>query len=56
MRWRARVRATLSGLVWIGVVLAVAAYGSVVVRNVTDALAGIAHPSRVEAVLEWPSR
>ncbi|HEY0184709.1 MAG TPA: hypothetical protein VGC09_18060 [Rhodopila sp.] len=43
-------------LVWIGLVLAVAAYGSIVVRNVTAALVGIASHQSTVIVAETPSR
>ena len=42
-------------LFWIALVLAVAAYGSVVVRNVTDALVGITTKPSV-VVVQRPSR
>jgi hypothetical protein len=44
------------GLVWIVLVLAMAGYGSVVVRNVTEALRGIVHPETVALSVEKPSR
>jgi hypothetical protein len=56
MRWRARLRQAAPGLVWIGLVLAIAAYGSVIVRNVTDTMAGIAHHNAAMAMVERPSR
>jgi hypothetical protein len=42
--------------VWVCLVLAIAAYGSVVVRNVTDVLAGISHPPPGIVVVERPTR
>jgi hypothetical protein len=42
MRWQAEPTNPVRRLVWVCLVLAVAAYGAVVVRNVTDALVGIA--------------
>jgi hypothetical protein len=56
MLWRAKVRQSLPGLVWICLVLAAAAYGSVVVRNVTEVLRGIAHPASTMALVVQPSR
>jgi hypothetical protein len=56
MRWRARVRQAAPGVVWIGLVLAIAAYGSVIVRNVTDSMAGIAHHDDAMVMVERPSR
>ena len=38
MRWRVDLAGAVRNLVWACLVLAVAAYGAVVVRNVTDAL------------------
>jgi hypothetical protein len=43
-------------LAWVCLVLAVAAYGSVVVRNVTDMLAGITHSAPKVVMVERPSR
>jgi hypothetical protein len=56
MHWQAKVRQSLPRLVWIGLVLAIAAYGSVVVRNVTEALHGIVHPTSTMALAVQPSR
>jgi F0F1-type ATP synthase membrane subunit c/vacuolar-type H+-ATPase subunit K len=43
-------------LLWAGLVLAMAAYGAVVVRNVTEALVGIAsHPPSM-VVVQRPNR
>jgi hypothetical protein len=50
------MRQALPGVVWVCLVLAVAAYGSVVVRNVTEVLAGIAHQAPVMVAVERPSR
>jgi hypothetical protein len=56
MPWQAKVRQALPGVVWVCLVLAVAAYGAVVVRNVTEMLAGIAgHPHSV-VLVERPTR
>ncbi len=41
-------------LLWASMVVAVAAYGSVVVRNITEAMVGIASPGMV--VAERPNR
>ncbi len=56
MRWQARLRQTLPRAVWVCLVLAVAAYGAVVVRNVTEMLAGITHPAPAIVVVERPVR
>jgi hypothetical protein len=56
MRWPVEMRGLLPRLVWICLVLAVAAYGGVVVRNVTDTLIGIADHSRAVVVAERPVR
>jgi uncharacterized membrane protein YqhA len=56
MRWQAKLRQILPGVVWIGLVVAVAAYGSVVVRNVTEMLAGITRHTPAMVVVERPSR
>jgi hypothetical protein len=48
MRWRVDCTGLARHLLWASLVLAVAAYGSVIVRNVTDALVEITHqPSSV---------
>ena len=52
MHWRANLIRTLT---WTCLILAVAAYGSVVVRNVTDTLMGIAHQQPI-VVVEQPRR
>jgi hypothetical protein len=56
MLWQAKVRQALPTLVWVCVVLAVAAYGAVVVRNVTDTLIGIVDHSRSVALVDRPNR
>jgi hypothetical protein len=56
MPWQAKVRQALPGVAWICLVLAVAAYGAAIVRNVTDALAGIAGHQRSVVVMETPNR
>ena len=43
-------------LSWICLVLAVAAYGAAIVRNVTDVLAGIAGHPRSVVLVETPNR
>jgi uncharacterized membrane protein YqhA len=50
------VRQAAPGVVWIGLVLAVAAYGAVVVRNVTDTMAGIARHDAAMVMVEQPNR
>jgi hypothetical protein len=48
MRWRADLTGLVRHLLWASLVLAVAAYGSAIVRNVTDTLVEITHqPSDV---------
>jgi F0F1-type ATP synthase membrane subunit c/vacuolar-type H+-ATPase subunit K len=57
---RARAWANITKLVrtlsWAGLVLAVAAYGAVVVRNVTDMLVGMASHQPSMVVVERPNR
>jgi hypothetical protein len=55
MRWQADRSAPVRNLVWICLVLTVAAFGSVVVRNVTETLVGITHQPSM-AVAQRPSR
>jgi len=43
-------------LVWVGMVVAVAAYGAVVVQNVTGMLVGITSHQRSVVVAERPVR
>jgi F0F1-type ATP synthase membrane subunit c/vacuolar-type H+-ATPase subunit K len=56
MRWRANRTEPVRGLVWVCLVLGVAAYGSVVVRNVTETLVGIATHQPSMVVVQRPSR
>jgi hypothetical protein len=56
MPWQAKVRQALPRVVWVCLVLAIAAYGAVVVRNVTDTLIGIADHSRSMVLVERPTR
>ena len=56
MRWRASLRDVLPHLLWACLVLAVAAYGAEIVRNVTDALLKIAGQSDTVATLDQPHR
>lgn len=46
----------MGGLVWFCLILAMAAYGAAIVRNITETLQGIAGQSRSVAVLERPYR
>lgn len=55
MRWRVDIGRLGRDLLWASLVLAVAAYGAVVVRNVTDMLVGITHQPPM-VVVERPSR
>jgi hypothetical protein len=56
MPWQAKIRQALPSVVWIFLVLAVAAYGAAIVRNVTDMLAGIAGHPRSVVLVETPNR
>lgn len=56
MPWPAKLRQVLPTVVWVCLVLAIAVYGSVVVRNVTDMLATIAHPGPAIVAIEQPRR
>jgi hypothetical protein len=56
MPWQAKLRQAVDGAVWICLVLAVAAYGAVVVRNVTEMLVGITQPARSVIAVEHPMR
>jgi hypothetical protein len=56
IRWWDKVRGLLPSVVWVCLILAIAGYGAVIVRNVTDVLAGIAHRGPVMAVVERPNR
>ena len=56
MRWRVDLAGAVRNLVWACLVLAVAAYGAVVVRNVTDALVGIATHQPSMVVAQQPYR
>ena len=56
MPWQAKVRQALPVVAWICLVLAIAAYGAAIVRNVTDALAGIAGHPRSVVVMQTPNR
>lgn len=56
MRWRVDRAGLVRHLVWAGLVLAVAAYGSVVVRNVTDTLVGIATHQPSMVIAQQPYR
>ena len=56
MRWQADPAEPVRRLVWACLILAVAAYGAVVVRNVTDALVGIATHQPVTVAVQSPYR
>jgi hypothetical protein len=56
MPWQAKVRQALPVVAWICLVLAIAAYGAAIVRNVTDVLAGIAGHQHSVVVMETPNR
>jgi hypothetical protein len=50
------MRSALPTVVWVCLVLSVAAYGAVVVRNITDMLVGITDHSRDVALVGRPNR
>jgi hypothetical protein len=56
MPWPAKLRQALPRLVWICLVLAVAAYGGVVVRNITDMLVGMTSHQQTLVEVQRPSR
>jgi F0F1-type ATP synthase membrane subunit c/vacuolar-type H+-ATPase subunit K len=56
MRSRVDLTPLLLNLLWAGMILAIAAFGAVVVRNVTDALVGIAYQQPSIVVVDRPSR
>jgi hypothetical protein len=56
MRWRVNIAGLARGLLWAGLILAVAAYGAAVVRNVTDALVGITSHQSSVVVAQRPYR
>jgi hypothetical protein len=56
MPWQAKVRNALPSAAWICMILAVAAYGAVIVRNVTDVLEGVAGHPRSVVLVERPYR
>ena len=56
MRWRVDITRLAQDLSWIGLVLAIAAYGAVVVRNVTEMLMGIATHQPPVGVIQRPNR
>jgi hypothetical protein len=56
MRWRVDIPRLIQNLSWVGLVLAVAAYGAVVVRNVTEMLVGIATHQPPVVVVQRPNR
>jgi F0F1-type ATP synthase membrane subunit c/vacuolar-type H+-ATPase subunit K len=47
---------TVRNLIWAALVVAVAAYGAVVVRNVTETLVGITSPQPSVVIAERPNR
>ena len=49
-------RELIQNLSWVGLVLAVAAYGAAVVRNVTEMLVGIATHQPPVVVVQRPNR
>jgi hypothetical protein len=56
MRWRVDLTPLLLNLLWAGLILAMAAFGAVVVRNMTNALRGIAYHQPPIVVVDRPNR
>jgi hypothetical protein len=56
MPWQVKVRQWVPGIAWICLVLAVAAYGAAIVRNVTDVLTAIAGHPRSVVFMGTPNR
>jgi hypothetical protein len=56
MRWQVDITRLVQDLSWVGLVLAVAACGAVVVRNVTEMLVGIAAHQPPVVVVQRPNR
>jgi hypothetical protein len=56
MRWRAKIRRVLPDVAWACLVLAVAAYGAAIVRNITDAMIDIRDKSHAMVVVQRPNR
>jgi F0F1-type ATP synthase membrane subunit c/vacuolar-type H+-ATPase subunit K len=56
MRWRVDAQTLVRNLLWAGLVVAVAAYGSVIVRNVTEMLVGITSHQPSLIVVQRPNR
>jgi hypothetical protein len=56
MRWRVDTTRLTRNLVWVCLVLAVAIYGSVVVRNVTETMVAIARHQPSIVVAQRPNR
>ncbi len=55
-RDRTKVHRAAPRLIWIGLVLAVAAYGAVVVRNITETMVGIVHHDAAVTMVGRPNR
>jgi hypothetical protein len=56
MRWRVDSPRLIRRLSWVALVLAIAAYGAAVVRNVTEMLVGIATHQPPVVVIQRPNR
>jgi hypothetical protein len=56
MRWPVDGPRLAQGLSWVALVLAVAAYGAAIVRNVTEALVGITTHQTPDVVVQRPNR
>jgi hypothetical protein len=56
MRWRADLATLVRRLLWAAMVVAVAAYGAVVVRNVTEQLMVMTTHAPSQVVAQRPNR
>jgi F0F1-type ATP synthase membrane subunit c/vacuolar-type H+-ATPase subunit K len=56
MRWRVDLSRLARDVLWVGLILAVAAYGAVVVRNVTETMVAITSHQPSIVVVERPNR
>jgi hypothetical protein len=56
MRWPVDIIRLARDLLWACLIVAVAAYGAAIVRNVTDTLSGIASRQSAMIIAQRPSR
>jgi hypothetical protein len=56
MRWQADLSPLMLSLLWACLIVAVAGFGAVIVRNVTDVLQGIVQQPASVVIVEQPSR